>query len=135
MTEQETYVINSLKGQPAELVAQIMALVPGLIQAVEESGWLSIDENTLPPNEQLVRIWNADRNEEMVGHYVHPFSICTADREFDGDTEYDEETDLNYWPSGWYVFADHWAEYTYGLILDNITHYKPLVTPAFLKEQ
>lgn len=38
MTEQELHVINSLKGKPADFVAQIMAIIPELIQAVEESG-------------------------------------------------------------------------------------------------
>jgi len=135
MTEQEIYVLNSLSGKPLELVAQITAILPGLIQAVEESGWIKIEDHVQPPQDMLVRIWNADREEEMVGKYIYPFSVCTDDEGFEGDTEYDEATDKTYWPSGWYVFADHWAEYTYGLILDNITHYKPLVTPAFLKEQ
>lgn len=132
MTEQELHVINSLKGKPADFVAQVMVIIPELIQAVEESGWLNIDENILPPNGELVRIWNADRNEEMIGHYIHPFSVCVDDEGYDGDTEYDEETDKSYWPSGWYIYADHCAPFTYGHCLDIITHYKPLVRPSFL---
>lgn len=133
MKEQEIYVINSLKGQPTELVANIMAILPGLTQAVEESGWIKIDEDHQPPAHELVRIWNADREEEMIGKYVPRFSICTDDEGFAGDTEYNEADDKTYHPEGWYVFADHWATFTYGLILDNITHYKPLVTPSFMK--
>lgn len=133
MTNQEIYVINSLSGKPLELVAQITAIVPDLIQAVEESGWINIDENILPPNGELVRIWNETFQQEMIGKYIHPFSVSTVDERFEGDTEYDEETDQNYWPSGWYVFCEHaGTDFVYGHCLDIITHYKPLVRPSFL---
>ena len=133
MTEQEIYVLNALSGKPAVDVTKIAYLIPDLIKAVEESGWLNINENILPPNNQLVRIWNSDRNEEMVGHYIHPFSVCVDDEGFEGDTEYDEKEDKYYWPTGWYIYSDHCAPFTYCLCLDIITHYKPLVQPSFLK--
>jgi len=133
MTNQEIYVINSLSGKPLELVAQITAIVPDLIQAVEESGWIKIDDEHQPPTNQLVRIWNETFMQEMVGKYIAPFSVCTIDEPFNGDTEYDEETDQNYWPSGWYVFCEHaGTDFVYGHCLDIITHYKPLVRPSFL---
>lgn len=132
MTEQELHVINSLKGKPADFVAQVMAIIPDLIQSVEESGWIKIDDENQPPQDQLVRIWNETFQQEMVGKYIHPFSVSVDDAPFEGDTEYDEETDQSYWPSGWYLFSDHAAGVTYSHCLDIITHYKPLVRPSFL---
>ena len=134
MTEQEIYVLNALSGKPAADVTKIAYLIPDLIKAVEESGWIKIDEDHQPPNNELVRIWNDTFKQEMTGKYIHRFSVCTDDANFEGDTEYDEESDSTYWPEGWYVFCEHVAmEYVYGLCLDNITHYKPLVQPSFLK--
>lgn len=134
MTEQEIYVLNALTGKPAVDVTKIAYLLPDLIKAVEESGWIKIDEDHQPPNDELVRIWNETFKQEMTGKYIHRFSVCTDDADFDGDTEYDEESDSTYWPEGWYVFCEHaGTDYAYGLCLDNITHYKPLVQPSFLK--
>ena len=134
VTEQALHVINSLSGKPSDLVAEITAILPELIKVVEESGWIKIDEDHQPPNNQLVRIWNDAYKEEMTGKYIPRFSVNTEDQYFKGDTEYDEESDSTYWPEGWYVFCEHAGmEYVYGLCLDNITHYKPLVQPSFLK--
>ena len=135
MTEQELHVINSLKGKPADFVALVMAIIPDLIQAVEESGWIKINDENQPPNGELVRIWNETFQQEMIGKYIHHFSVVsTVDEPFEGDTEYDEETDQNYWPSGWYVFCEHAGlDFVYGHCLDIITHYKPLTEPLFIK--
>ena len=134
MTEQEIYVLNALSGKPAADVTKIAYLIPDLIKAVEESGWMKIDEDHQPPNNELVRIWNDAYKEEMTGKYIPRFRVNTEDQHFEGDTEYDEESDSTYWPEGWYVFCEHAGmEYVYGLCLDNITHYKPLVQPSFLK--
>ena len=134
MTEQEIYVLNALSGKPAADVTKIAYLIPDLIKAVEESGWIKIDEDHQPPKNELVRIWNDAYKEEMTGKYIPRFWVNTEDQPFDGDTEYDEESDSTYWPEGWYVFCEHAGmEYVYGLCLDNITHYKPLVQPSFLK--
>ena len=134
VTEQALHVINSLSGKPSELVAEITAILPELIKAVEESGWIKIEGHVQPPQNMLVRIWNDTFKQEMTGKYIHRFSVCTDDANFEGDTEYDEESDSTYWPEGWYVFCEHAGmEYVYGLCLDNITHYKPLVQPSFLK--
>ena len=134
MTEQEIYVLNALSGKPAADVTKIAYLIPDLIKAVEESGWIKIDEDHQPPNNELVRIWNDAYKEEMTGKYIPRFWVNTEDQPFEGDTEYDEESDSTYWPEGWYVFCEHAGmEYVYGLCLDNITHYKPLVQPSFLK--
>lgn len=134
MTEQEIYVLNALSGKPAADVTKIAYLIPDLIKAVEESGWIKIDEDHQPPKNELVRIWNDAFKEEMTGKYIPRFWVNTEDQPFEGDTEYDEESDSTYWPEGWYVFCEHAGmEYVYGLCLDNITHYKPLVQPSFLK--
>ena len=134
MTEQELHVINSLNGKPADFVAQVMAIIPDLIQSVEESGWIKINDENQPPNGELVRIWNETFQQEMIGKYIHHFSVSTVDEPFEGDTEYDEETDQNYWPSGWYVFCEHAGlDFVYGHCLDIITHYKPLTEPLFIK--
>lgn len=134
MTEQEIYVLNALSGKPAVDVTKIAYLIPDLIKAVEESGWIKIDEDHQPPKDQLVRIWNDAYKEEMTGKYIPRFWVNTEDQPFEGDTEYNEESDSTYWPEGWYVFCEHAGmEYVYGLCLDNITHYKPLVQPSFLK--
>ena len=135
VTEQAIHVMNALTGKPALLVAEITALLPEIIQAVEESGWIKIDDDNQPPNDTLVRIWNETFKQEMTGKYIARFSISTADAPFEGDTEYNEEDDENYWPEGWYVFCDHAGmDYVYGHCLDEITHYKLLVRPSFLKE-
>lgn len=107
MTEQEIYVLNALSGKPAADVTKIAYLIPDLIKAVEESGWIKIDEDHQPPNNELVRIWNDAYKEEMTGKYIPRFSVNTEDQYFEGDTEYDEESDSTYWPEGWYVFCEH----------------------------
>lgn len=135
VTKQAVHVINSLSGQPAWLVAEITKLLPDLIQAVEESGWIKIDDDNQPPNDVLVRIWNESFKQEMTGKYIHRFSLCTEDVLFEGDADYNEDDDRYYHPEGWYVFCEHVGmDYVYGHCLDEITHYKPLVAPAFLGE-
>lgn len=132
MTNQEIYVLNSLSGKPLELVAQITAIIPDLIQSVEESGWVKIDDEHQPPQDQLVRIWNDTFQQEMVGKYIGEFTVCADDALFIGDTEYDEKTDKCYWPEGWYLFSEHATDVIYSHCLDIITHFKPLVRPSFL---
>ena len=133
MTEQEIYVINALSGKPMTDVTKIAYLLPDLIKAVEESGWIKIEDDNLPPNDVLVRIWNETFKQEMSGKYIHQYSVRTEDAPFEGDTEYNEEEDETYWPAGWYVFCEHVGmDYAYGLCLDEITHYKLIVTPSFV---
>ena len=135
VTRQAVYVMNSLSGHPVWLVAEITKLLPQIIQAVEESGWIKIDDDNKPPNNELVRIWNEAFKQEMTGKYIARFSVSAIDAPFEGDTEYNEEDDESYWPEGWYVFCEHAGlDYVYGHCLDEITHYKPLVQPSFLKE-
>lgn len=135
MTEQEVYVINSLTGQNALFVAKVMAVLPLLIQSVEESGWIKIDEDHQPPADTLVRAWNEAFNQEMVAKYIPRYFLSVEDVPFEGDEDYNEDDDRCYHPEGWYVFADHVAGYTHGLCLDNFTHYKPIASPVFLKGQ
>ena len=80
VTEQALHVINSLSGKPSDLVAEITAILPELIKAVEESGWIKIDEDHQPPNNELVRIWNDAYKEEMTGKYIPRFSVNTEDQ-------------------------------------------------------
>lgn len=132
MTEQEIYVINSLSGKPMADVIKIGHLLPDLIRAVEESGWIKIEDDNQPPNDVLVRTWNKTFNQEMTGKYIHKFSVNTQDAPFEGDTEYNEEDDETYWPEGWYIFCDHTIGFVYGLCLDEITHFKHIVAPSFI---
>ena len=86
MTEQEIYVLNALSGKPAADVTKIAYLIPDLIKAVEESGWIKIDEDHQPPKNELVRIWNDAYKEEMTGKYIPRFWVNTEDQPFEGDT-------------------------------------------------
>lgn len=136
MTEQEIYVINSLSGKPMADVIMIGHLLPDLIKAVEESGWIKIEDDNQPPNDVLVRVWNKTFNQEISGKYIRQYSVNTQDAHFEGDTEYNEEDDETYWPEGWYVFCEHaGVDYAYGLCLDEITHFKYIVAPSFISEK
>lgn len=131
-TLQHVHVLNSLSGQPMLLVAQIAALLPTIINAVEESGWIKIDEINQPEPNKMYRVWNESFKQEMIAKFIPEFFISTEDEHFEGDTEYNEKDDRNYWPTGWYVFADHvGCDFTYGLCLDVITHFKPVSSPKF----
>lgn len=136
MTEQEIYVLNALSGKPIVDVVRVCYLLPDLIKAVEESGWVKIDDEHQPPVDTLVHIWNESFQQQMVGKYIGHFWLSVQDVPFEGDAEYNEEDDDYYHPEGWYVFCEHAGiEYVYGLCLDNITHFKLITEPAFRLEQ
>ena len=134
MNQQEKYVINSLSGLPVDMVVAVMYQLPALIKAVDESGWVEINEDNPPPANQLVRVWNATFEQEMIAKHIPKFSICTDDAYFEGDTEYNPADEKDYHPVGWYVFCEHVTlSYVYGLCLDNITHFHLLEKPDFVK--
>ena len=136
VTKQSMHIMNALTGKPLKEVATVTKHLSEIIKAVEESGWISTDDIAAIPSDQLVRIWNNTHQIELTGKYIHKFSVCTDDARFEGDTEYNEEDDRTYWPEGWYVFCEHVAlDYTYGLCLDEITHFKYLVTPDFIQQR
>lgn len=68
--------------------------------------WISVSDRK-PANEQQVLCLFPDRNAKMrVCKRVEAFSISTENQPFEGDAEYSEADDLNYWPAGWYCYED-----------------------------
>lgn len=44
MTQQEIYVSNSLTGEDPLVVAGVISVLPKIIKAVNESGWISVND-------------------------------------------------------------------------------------------
>lgn len=66
--------------------------------------WIDLAD-IAPANQSIVLCYFAD-GKQRVCQYILEKTISTETRPFDGDTDYDEETDTYYWPGGWYCFED-----------------------------
>ena len=58
MTPQEIYAINSLTGEPLELVANVTSVLPKIIKSVNESGWISVEEKWPKYGEPILVVIN-----------------------------------------------------------------------------
>lgn len=112
MTPQEIQVMNSLTGESLNLVTNVMSVLPKIIKAVNDSGWISVDER-LPELKVPV----------FAGEYINgKFVWWIFERYDDAD--------------GWL-----WSRYQGDLESDayagdfNITHWRPLLTEPCKKTQ
>ncbi|WP_111857802.1 hypothetical protein [Acinetobacter sp. CFCC 10889] len=55
MTPQEIHVTNSLSGEPIELVANVISVLPKIIDAVNQSNWIDVGF-LLPPYDTKVLV-------------------------------------------------------------------------------
>ena len=102
----------------------------------KQSGWISVDER-LPESEKIVLVSAVSktfsyRHTLMVAHIGHhEFTTEDSDwREFEGDTEYDEENDCFWIPECWYEVNS--VEDNGNWIIDSdydVTHWMPLPEP------
>lgn len=59
--------------------------------------------------------------------WVPKFFKSCDDWDYEGDSEYNEENDTEYWPEGWYEWNNH--EEMHWRISDPVTHWMPLPQP------
>lgn len=90
--------------------------------------WIKIAPGCrLPKPEKNVLVWHATprRGNAIVAIWVPKHHIeDNSDSDNGGwETEYDEDTDMYYWPEGWY--SSNYEEETHW-VLENVTHWQPL---------
>lgn len=49
--------------------------------------------------------------------------------------EYDEETDENYWPEGWYERVHNWGDYTHVMIEDRVIAWCEMPEPYMVESE
>lgn len=92
------------------------------------------DGQNLPQSEKQVLLTCISDNKriyECKGYYLakHSKEIGCAD---DLESDYDEETDINYCPEGFYECIENWGDYSFVYINDTVLAWQPL--PAAWKE-
>lgn len=89
--------------------------------------WIDINKK-LPDVNKPVFIYVQYKNGKgttLRAVYIPEFHMEDDGESFKGDTDYNEENDLYYWPSGWY----EWNEYeeTHWRVADEVTHWCPML--------
>lgn len=89
------------------------------------------DGQNLPQSEKQVLLTCISDNKriyECKGYYLakHSKEIGCAD---DLESDYDEETDRNYCPEGFYECIENWGDYSFVYINDTVLAWQPLPTP------
>ena len=89
------------------------------------------DGQNLPQSEKQVLLTCISDNEriyECKGYYLakHSKEIGCAD---DLESDYDEETDRNYCPEGFYECIENWGDYSFVYINDTVLAWQPLPEP------
>ena len=81
------------------------------VQAAVAAGWVNLP-GTLPEPGNPVLL-DIGKKYPIRAMWVPKFSEEVGSADFDGDEDYDEETDTSYWPEGWYEWNQyeevHWA--------------------------
>jgi len=94
---------------------------------ISPAPWISVNDRlpeTVMKAFKLVPVLATDGKEVARAVYVRKHTISTDDLSFDGDAEFDEESDSGYWPAGWYEWNRY--EETHWLIEAQITHWMPI---------
>ncbi|MEA4869914.1 MAG: DUF551 domain-containing protein [Christensenella sp.] len=109
-------------------------VVREMVQAMPTIGtdenWTPCAER-LPENEKNVLLsCRTDRGRDYTcrGHYVEKYTkeIGCAD---DLEADYDDETDRNYCPEGFYENIENWGDYSFVYINDTVLAWQPLPEP------
>lgn len=74
---------------------------------------------------ELTVVLCTDGKEWYKAYYVRHHEVNCEDMGYEGDGEYDEETDSYYWPEGWYECSSE-NEDTDWALGAKITHWMPL---------
>ena len=97
--------------------------------------WIAVGER-LPESERTVLAFYLNshgKGRRVRAEYIAPKSKGADDGwDCDCPADYDEVTDQNYWPAGWYEVIDNWDELTHMVINEGeVTHWMPLpASPA-----
>jgi hypothetical protein len=88
--------------------------------------WHSADTKPDPGKKVLVHYRNElGKDRIVVGFWVPDrWKEATSDDEL--DCVYDEETDTDFWPEGWYEAIDNWDDYSAVVINHPVLHWMPL---------
>lgn len=94
--------------------------------------WRPVAGGEWPPagTPVLAVVWDGEpassgRRHVVRAKYVPRFTTPCSSFEYDGDVDYDEESDEYYWPAGWYEWNDAGDSVHYQ-ISDQVTHWAAL---------
>ena len=96
---------------------------------VSPAPWISVGER-LPVNQKdhFFKTLATDGKDVYRAVHVRKHEINVHDMSFDGDTDYDDSTEEEYWPEGWYEW-NRYEETHWSLGETTITHWMPLPNP------
>jgi hypothetical protein len=99
--------------------------------------WVSVEDQMPKPGRPVLAVYTTHheppRQRVNRAHWM-PAKFEEADSEAD-HFEYDEETDTNWTPPGWYEQMDHWGEYSSVAMSDvTVTHWMPLPQPPAMQK-
>jgi hypothetical protein len=91
-----------------------------------QSRWISVDERLLEKDTPffVYGLNECRKGRTMKARWIPKFYKEDDAELFLGTCDYDEETDMYYWPEGWYEWNE--CEETHWLIPFPITHWQPL---------
>lgn len=102
---------------------------PAIVEALEQR-WILVSEE--PPQAGEPVLATCVNRVPLRAVYVPKHTMSEDEHgEFQGDTDYDESTDQNYWPEGWYEWNQF--EETHWRISPDPTHYQLLPAPPTTK--
>lgn len=87
--------------EAAECYQAMLAAAPSAASA--GPGWVAVSER-LPDNAKPVLC--LFERMQRVAMYIGQYTLSTDERSYNGDADYCEATDCNYWPEGWYCYED-----------------------------
>lgn len=87
------------------------------------TAWFIVGEGQMPPPGVTVLACyrNGDGKLRRIrAEYIAAHSRSADDLDPDCETVYDEATDTNYWPEGWYEVIDNWGDYSHVLVTEGV---------------
>jgi hypothetical protein len=101
------------------------AIPPVPAEIPVSDGWVKCSDRL--PNDHATVLILCENGSQRTAFWVAERSMSTQNRSFEGDTEYDEETDQSYWPSDWFSYED--GADCYMAVLTPVIYWMPLPKP------
>lgn len=108
--------VNDAADELHAAIDQLAALASQAREAAEvpAGGWINVADQMPKPGRPVLVVYTTHHTpprERINRAQWIPAKFEEADSESD-NSEYDEDTDTNYTPAGWYECIDHWDEYS-----------------------